>query len=334
MLFSQLMNDIHEHAPLLEIRDLRLVHAIDRAGGLSRAAVVLHLTQSALSHHLRALEERIGVSLFDREGRKLLLNAHGEKVAHLAERMLPELVALERSIRAPSTAHERFRITMGCYTVYSWLPALIARLSVEAPALRCEVVPEVTRSAVEAVLSGKVDAAVVANARPDPKLSVRHAFEEDLVVVMRPDDALAHTSRVSIAQLSSRTVYAHETPADQVAWFRAALGRAAPALLRAIVRVPLTEAILELVRGGAGVAILGAWTVERDSARGELVTRPLKPAVRRVMSVVTRKSARQDPRVALLTNVLASMPRVGQAAPRAPRASRASGPQRTTVCGT
>lgn len=321
------MNELHETAPLLEIRDLRLVHAIDRAGGLSRAAEVLHLTQSALSHHLRALEERIGVALFDREGRKLLLNEHGDKVARLAERVLPELVSVERSLRAPSAARERFRITMGCYTVYSWLPALITRLSLEDPALRCEVIPEVTRSAVEAVLSGKVDAAVVANARPDPKLFVRHAFEEDLVVVMRPDDALARSPRISIAQLADRTVYAHETPADQVAWFRAALGRAAPSLLRSIVRVPLTEAMLELVRGGVGVAILGAWTVERDIARGELLTRPLKPGVRRVMSVVTRQTARQDPRVALLASVLASMSQTGQAGPRAPRASRTSGPR-------
>jgi LysR family transcriptional regulator for metE and metH len=326
------MNNVHESAPLLEIRDLRLVHAIDRAGGLSRAAQVLHLTQSALSHHLRALEQRVGMPLFDREGRKLVLNAQGEQVALLAERILPELLAVERSLRSPSAAYERFRITMGCYTVYPWLPALLARLSVEAPLLRCEVIPEVTRNAVEAVVSGTIDAAVVPNVKADPRLSIRHAFEEDIVVVLRPDDALARCARITLAQLATRTVYAHETPPEQVAWFRAALGRAAPSLLRSIVRVPLTEAILDLVRSGAGVGILGAWTVARDVARGELLTRPLKPSVRRVLSVITARKAAHDPRAELLSAVLAAMPTLGsgvdQPYSRAPRASRASGPDR------
>ncbi|HEX6244917.1 MAG TPA: LysR family transcriptional regulator [Polyangiales bacterium] len=321
-----MMKSIHESAPLLEIRDLRLVHAIQRAGGLSRAAQLLHLTQSALSHHLRALEERVGVPLFDREGRTLVLNAQGLKVAQLAERLLPELYTVERSLRSPAEELTRFRITMGCYTVYHWLPMLIARLSVEAPALRCEVVPEVTRGALAALLRGDIDAAVVPNVKPDPRIAIRHAFEEDIVVVMRPEDPLAKSARVSLSELSKRDVYAHETPPEQVAWFRTALGRAAPGLLRAIVRVPLTEAIIDLVRGGAGVAILGAWTVERDVARGELVTRPLQPGVRRVLSVITRCDERGDPRAALLAGVLSSMPGVIQPQRRAPRAARSSGP--------
>src|SRR5688572_20614491 len=212
MLFFQIMKDAHESAPLLEVRDLRLVHAIQRAGGLSRAAQLLHLTQSALSHHLRALEERVGVALFDRQGRRLVLNVEGQKVAQLAQRLLPELYAVERSLRAPAEAVTRFRITMGCYTVYHWLPTLMSRLAVEAPALRCEVVPEVTRGAVAALLRGEIDAAVVPNVKPDPRIAIRHAFEEDIVVVMRPDDPLVQKARVGVADLAKRTVYAHETP--------------------------------------------------------------------------------------------------------------------------
>lgn len=117
MIFSLPMNDVHTSSPLLEIRDLRLVQAIDREGGISRAARVLHLTQSALSHHLRALEERVGVQLFERTGRSLLLNQHGEKIAALAARILPELCAVERAILAPDAVATTFRIAMGCYTV-------------------------------------------------------------------------------------------------------------------------------------------------------------------------------------------------------------------------
>jgi LysR family transcriptional regulator, regulator for metE and metH len=161
---------------------------------------------------------------------------------------------------------------------------------------------------VAAVLAGEIDAAIAPNVAPDERLSIQKAFEEEIVVVMRPDDVLAKRARISVADLAGRTVYAHETPAEQVSWFRRALGRTAPPLLRVMVRVPLTEAIVDLVRSGAGVAILGAWTVTRDLARGELCTRPLSPGVRRTLSVVTARNARHDARVQLLASVLANMP--------------------------
>jgi DNA-binding transcriptional LysR family regulator len=81
------MSTVHE-MPSLELRDLRLVLAIARRGGLGAAARHLHLTQSALSHHLRALEERLGVSVFDRVGRGLVVNARGARLVELADRLL------------------------------------------------------------------------------------------------------------------------------------------------------------------------------------------------------------------------------------------------------
>lgn len=188
------------------------------------------------------------------------------------------------------------------------MPQLIQRFAAQAPQVECVVVPEVTRRAVEAVLAGEIDAAIVPNVPSDQRLFIQKAFEEDIVVVMRPDDPLAKRARVAVSHLSGRTVYAHETPPDQVEWFRRALGRSAPPLLRRVVRVPLTEAIVDLVRGGAGVAVIGAWTVARDLARGELITRPLSPQVRRTLSVVTTRGARSDARVTLMRSVLASIP--------------------------
>jgi len=109
------MNDIHR-LPLLELRDVRLVHAIAARGGMGAASRSLHLTQSALSHHLRALEARLGVSMFDRVGRGMVLNAHGARLVALADRLLPELLELERSLTHEAPPAPRLRITTGCYT--------------------------------------------------------------------------------------------------------------------------------------------------------------------------------------------------------------------------
>jgi DNA-binding transcriptional LysR family regulator len=82
-----------------------------------------------------------------------------------------------------------------------------------------------------------------------------------------------------------------------------ALARYATAL-RDVVAVPLTEAIIELVRGGVGLALLGSWTVARDVRRGELTTRPLRPRVARRLSVISARQRGRDPRADLLAAVL------------------------------
>lgn len=297
------MKPLHLPNPTLEVRDLRLVVAVARAGGLAAAADELCLTGSALSHHLRALEERLGAPLFDRVGRRVVLNAHGARLVALADRLLPELVAAEEALRAPRASAAPFRITMGCYTVYPWLPELLARLGRELPGTSCEVITDATRRAVPAVLDGEVDAAVAPNVARDDRLQIRPAFDEEIVVVMRPDDPLTARAAVSPAALDGRVVYAHPGSREHFEWFRNALGRAA-ASLRQLTTVPLTEAILELVRGGVGVAILGSWTVARDVRRGELVTRPLRPRVSRRLSVITSRQRGRDPRADLLAAVL------------------------------
>ena len=301
------MSEFHlvPSAPVLEVRDLRLVHAIAGAGGVARAARTLHLTQSALSHHLRALEDRLGVTLFDRVGRRLALNDRGSRLVALADRVLPELVEAEIAVRAPSAPPQTFRLTMGCYTTYPWLPALLERLRRELPGTRCDVVVEATRRASQAVLEGEVDAAIVPLYARDERFVVRPAFTEDIVVVTRPDDALAERDRIPIRALAGRTVLAHDLGAQELAWYRRALGKDAP-LLRHVVPIPLTEAMIELVRSGVGVALLGSWAVARELQRRELVARPLRPQVRRKLAVITARTQTRDPRAELLASVLAA----------------------------
>jgi LysR family transcriptional regulator for metE and metH len=296
------MKTLHEQ-PLLEIRDLRLVLAIARSGGVGQASQVLHVTQSALSHHLRALEDRLGVTVFDRVGRRVVLNDHGARLVELANRLLPQLLEVERALCAPAAAEPIFRITTGCYTVYPWLPALVERFARDAPGTRCELVVTATPRALDALLAGEVDAAVMPMLDRDDRVVARHVFDEDIVVVSRADDPLAARRSIPLSALAQRRVFTHDAPPAETAWFRARIGRG-QASLRDLVRMPLTEAIVELVRAGSGVAILGSWTVARELELGELVARPLRPQVRRPFAVVTTRAGARDPRVEALASVL------------------------------
>lgn len=296
------MSDIHR-MPLLELRDVRLVHAIAARGGLGAASKALHLTQSALSHHLRSLESRLGVAVFDRVGRGVVLNAHGKRLVALADTLLPQLLEIERTITAPAPLAPRLRITTGCYTAYPWLPEALRRMREVVPTTRVDVRVDATRRASDALAQGEVDVAVMPWYADDPRLHARHVFDEQIAVAMRPDDPLARRKHVPIDALADRRVLTHEVPAAEVAWIRATFGRRAMAL-RHVERLPLTEAIVALTKSGDGVSLLGTWTIDDELAAGALVVRPLVPALERPFAVVTARDRPADPRADVLADVL------------------------------
>src|SRR5690349_8718713 len=105
--------------PAIEIRDLRLVQTIAERGGVTAAARALHLTQSAVSHHLARLQERLGVELFRRAGRKLEITEAGKKLVLLSRELDQKLAATERELRGQE-APRALRISTQCYTAYHW----------------------------------------------------------------------------------------------------------------------------------------------------------------------------------------------------------------------
>src|SRR5947208_6674771 len=110
----------------LEVRHLKLVAAVADVGSLTRAGDRLHLTQSALSHQLRDIEDRLGAPLFLRVGKRLVLTPAGQRLLESARDVLERLKQTEEAIRR--LGQERagvLRITTECTTCYHWLPPLL-----------------------------------------------------------------------------------------------------------------------------------------------------------------------------------------------------------------
>src|SRR5689334_13797235 len=87
----------------ITISDLEMVAAVAAAGSVTRAAAGLHLTQSAVSHRLRAIETRLGAALFLRVGKRMVVTAAGERVTAAARRVLGDLRAVEDDVRRLGT---------------------------------------------------------------------------------------------------------------------------------------------------------------------------------------------------------------------------------------
>lgn len=106
----------------IEFRHLRTIRAIHEAGGLARAADILNITQSALSHQVKGLEDQAGVELFARRSKPLKLSAAGHKLLKLAEKILPELEALELEFSGLRSGKSgRMHIAIECHACFEWL---------------------------------------------------------------------------------------------------------------------------------------------------------------------------------------------------------------------
>jgi LysR family transcriptional regulator for metE and metH len=256
-----------------ETRDLRLVRAIADAGGVTRASRLLALSQSAVSHQLKVLEDRLGVRLFERAGRGVRMTDAGRRVLDLSREVLEPMARVEGELRGRGCRPEMraLRLTSQCHTGYAWLPRIIGELGARHPDVVLRIVAEATRDPVAALDDGAIDLAFLVE-RPNAKgLHSIPLFDDEIVAVLPPGHALSSRKFIDGSDLVEEMLILPDVPRpmrDQVR--RRLLPEGGT--FRRVMRVPVTEAILELVRARHGVSLLPAWTVSGPAARGEVVT--------------------------------------------------------------
>ena len=257
----------------LEVRHLQLVAAVADMGSLTRAGDRLHLTQSALSHQLRGIESRLGVALFLRVGKRLVLTPAGERLLVSAKDILERLAQAEDDIRRMGKEHAGvLRITTECYTCYHWLPPLLMRYRRKFPRVEVRIDVEATRAPIAMLLAGKIDLAIVSSAVTDRRLVSRKVFEDEVVLIAARHHRFAQQPHVRISEMRDETLFIYP-PREESRVLQEVLLPAG--VSPRIEEVQLTEAITELVKAGLGVAFLARWAVQPLIDAGTIVARPL-----------------------------------------------------------
>ena len=263
----------YAHVMDLEIRHLQLVSAVADLGSLTRAGERLHLTQSALSHQLRDIEERLGTPLFLRIGKRLVLTPAGTRLLASAREVLARLQQAEDDIRQLGGDRAGvLRITTECYTCYHWLPPLLTRYRRRFPRVEVRIDVDATSRPIASLFEGKIDLAIVSSAVGDRRLVLRPIFQDELLAVVSPAHRLAGRPRVRLADLSDETMFVYP-PKEESRVLQHVL---APAGVPARVEeVQLTEAITELVKANLGFSVLARWAVQPLLDAGALVALPI-----------------------------------------------------------
>jgi LysR family transcriptional regulator, regulator for metE and metH len=254
----------------LEVRHLRLMIAIVEEGGLTRAGERLNLTQSALSHQLKQIEGSLGVALFTRIKKRLVLTEAGAELVERSRRILADIAELESDLRERAAGHRgKLRMATHCYTCYEWLPPLLKRFYRSHPNVDVEIVADATADPVDALQKGQIDLAIVSSPVKEPGIETFDLFSDELLLLVPPGHRLAGKAHVTAKDFAREHLLAYSPPSDNL-FYQQYL--AAPASTPASVTViRLTEAILSMVRAGLGVTVAARWAVADDLRSGRLI---------------------------------------------------------------
>jgi LysR family transcriptional regulator, regulator for metE and metH len=259
----------------LEVRHLKLIAAVAKEGGMTKAANRLHLTQSALSHQLRDIEDRLGTALFLRLNKKMLLTQAGERLLSAAPIVLEELKRAEEDIRQIALHREGIlRISTECYTCYHWLPPVLKPFGQKFPRVEVRIIAEATRKPIQALLDGRLDLAIASTVVRNRKLTFKPLFKDELVVVVSRDHPLAARAYLCAKDFAPEHLLVYALPKEELTIFQKVLTPAGISP-RHTSRVELTEAIIEMVKAGLGISVMASWAAAPHVDSGALRALPL-----------------------------------------------------------
>ena len=259
----------------LEFRHLRTIRAIHQAGGVGKAAEILNITQSALSHQLKGLEDQCGVELFVRRTKPLRLSAAGMKLLRLAEDVLPRIDALEDEFRAlVSGKSGRLHIAIECHACFEWLFPVLEKFRHAWPDVDVDIRPGLAFGALPALVREEVDLVVSSDPEEIDGVTFTPLFDYEPRFVAAANHPLATKPFIEAEDFRAEVLITYPVERARLDVFT---GLLTPAKVepRAIRQVELTAVILLLVASGRGVAVLPDWVLREVRTSSDYVTLPL-----------------------------------------------------------
>jgi LysR family transcriptional regulator for metE and metH len=293
----------------LEFRHLRTIKAIHEEGGLARAADRLHITQSALSHQIKGLEDQAGLELFVRRSKPMKLSPAGIKLLRLAEEVLPRIAALEDefdSLRKGKSG--RLHIAIECHACFDWLLPVLDAFRVGWPDIDVDIRPGLQFEALPALLREEVDLVVSSDPENLPGVDFTPLFDYEPVFVCAADHPLAAKPFIEAADFADQALITYPVERARLDVFSQLLF-AAGVEPKSIRQVELSAVILLLVASGRGVAVLPDWVVRDHAKHPSLVTRRLtEKGITRRLYGATRAADTAKPFMAQMLKLSRSEP--------------------------
>ncbi|PPD04150.1 MAG: LysR family transcriptional regulator [Methylobacter sp.] len=250
----------------MELIHLRILLALKQHGSLSAAGVALHLTQSALSHQIKNLEQRLGVVLWRKQGRNLVLTQAGKYLSEVADSVIATVDSAERHLNLLA-AGKTGKLTIGidCHACYEWFQTILQPYLQAWPELEVDVTSNYRFNAFTAIRQFKLDAVLTSDPAFNDELNYQPIFEFELVLIVAKNHPLAGRQWLEPADLQTETILTYPVERERLDMFRKVLQPAAIEP-KAHITVEETGFMLLMAASGRGVCLLPEWLLAVNSA--------------------------------------------------------------------
>jgi LysR family transcriptional regulator for metE and metH len=246
---------------ILELRHLKTLVALREAGNLLRAATLLNVTQSALSHQIKQLEDQHGTPLFERKSVPVRFTPAGERLLKLADTVLPQVEGAERDVvRLAQGAAGQLRIAVECHTCFDWLMPAMDGFRSRWPEVELDIVSGFQADPVGLLHGHRADVAIVSEIDPDEAVDYHALFRFEIVALVANDHPLAARDYLTAQDFASDTLITYPVPDDMLDVVRQVLKPAGVDTARRTTE--LTVAMLQLVASHRGIATLPVWAAQ------------------------------------------------------------------------
>jgi DNA-binding transcriptional LysR family regulator len=263
--------------PTLDSRQLHAFAALARRGSFTLAAKDLFLTQSAVSHAIKALEDDVGCRLLDRVGRRVLLTQAGEQFLRHTERILREMETARSGLETLSKwGHGRLRLGASTTACQHILPSVLREFRQSYPKCVIRIEPGDYSQQLDLLRSGQVDLALVVEPAHPPvsEFTFVSLFQDELRFIVAPHHSWAKAGRATRETIESETLILYNKTSHT---FRLVNDyfRDEKISLNTVIELSSMEAIKELVKIGLGAGVLAPWIARSELEQGSLVALPL-----------------------------------------------------------
>lgn len=251
---------------MLDRQHLAILREVDRLGSVTAAAERMNVTQPALSHIIRKLEERHGVKIWMKHGRSLRLTQAGEYLLALAQRLLPQLEHAERALADFASGRcGTLRVGMECHPCQKWLMRVTAPYLSAWPDVDFELRTAFPLNGINALANYEIDLLITPDPVDLPGLRYVPVFEYELVLAVPRDHPLAAQKFASPHDLTTEELITYPVSFERLDVYTQFLvpGRCRPRRHRT---AETTELMLQLVAAGRGISVVPDWLLREEGA--------------------------------------------------------------------
>ncbi|HCB39129.1 MAG TPA: LysR family transcriptional regulator [Gammaproteobacteria bacterium] len=259
----------------IEVKHLRTLAALRDCGTLVDAAQQVHLTQSALSHQLKELEDRLGQPVVIRKSKPIKFTKGGERLLQLADQMLPAVEQREQDIvRLAEGKQGRLHIAIECHSCFDWLMPTIDEYREDWPDVEIDLISGFNFDPLPALARAELDLVITSDPQSLPGIRYLPLFQYEALLCVAKNHRLATKPVIMPSDLANETLITYPVEHSRLDIFKYFLlpANVMPASTRT---AELTIMIIQLVASGRGVCALPNWGITDYLAKGYVVARSL-----------------------------------------------------------